>query len=232
MKMNRIFTIVALLVSILTFEANAQIAFDRDTAYVPLYNGVSSKGDIRVTNNSGSDLAIDWRLLTNTLNTDWYLQFCDFYTCYTNDFGPLPTSSQCSGSCNLLATFDADWYLDVTLDGEAPSSEIWQIEVTTDTDTTVLTWITQNHTGVEDLKSGIEYIAYPIPASNELNVRIVSSFDEKHGQIYDMSGKMVKSFNFSGTNKKLDVADLIPGEYIMVVKSDSETLVKQVFSKY
>jgi len=232
--MKKLFTTA--FAAIVALGASAQVTFDRDTAYVKLVPGVEEKGNILVTNTTNRDVEVEWKTIETDLDMSWKLAFCDFYNCYFNDFGSLPSESNCDAPiCYLSNGYSANWYLQADPQDAPGSSRIFRIEVTTgSTEKDTLTWITQDFTGVSTLEASVEeYFAYPIPAINELNIRFVAT--ELSGAtlvLYDLSGKEMKRKNLQGELSTLNVGEMTSGVYILSILDDNnKVLVTQKWTK-
>ena len=92
--MKKIYSL--LVVVFVSVAVSAQVTFSKDTAVVGIKTGYSTEAHILMSNNSGGPVQISWTAITNTLNNNWDLQFCDCNTCYTNNFGPLPNKATCN----------------------------------------------------------------------------------------------------------------------------------------
>jgi len=216
---------------------HSQVTFDRDTAYVQLIQGEDTKGNILVTNTNSRDVEVSWRVLENSLNNDWLLGFCDFYTCNYNDFAPLPQVSNCDAPvCYLTAGYSANWYLQADPDVAGGASAVWRVEVTTSSsDVDTLTWITQDFTGVETLTNVVdEYFAFPIPANDVLNIHLLTKVSgQLSANIIDLSGKLLKKIQLNQVDETIQVSDLSSGVYILsIVDSQGRSLVQQQWTKY
>jgi hypothetical protein len=84
--------------------------------------------------------------------------------------------------------------------------------------------INRIYTPVEEVVEQEEFEIFPNPASDVLQVRVKnSSKAEKHIQIYDLTGRLVKSFKMSATidNTAFTVADLPKGLYLLNIFEDT-----------
>lgn len=73
---------------------------------------------------------------------------------------------------------------------------------------------------------------FPNPANEQLTIRIKPAYTERKGLIYDMTGRLQKSFklNAGQTGKVISVSDLLPGIYMLVIP-ESGSIISNRFEK-
>jgi hypothetical protein len=73
-------------------------------------------------------------------------------------------------------------------------------------------------------KDNFSVLLYPNPVSEQVNIRIESSETESNGMIFDGIGRQQKAFKLSAgqTEKVIQVDDLVPGVYILVIVSNGK----------
>lgn len=177
--MKRIYSLLVVL--FVSVAVSAQVTFSKDTAIVGLKNGHESTSHILISNNSGAPVQISWIALTNTLNNNMSLQFCDCNTCYTNMFGPLPGSATCSNTLGDGFTLDLKVIIDPL--SETVTEDYFILEIYNETDNIKDTIVFKT---AFDATVGLNQIAeekatisfYPNPAENSTFIEVNTSENE------------------------------------------------------
>jgi hypothetical protein len=66
----------------------------------------------------------------------------------------------------------------------------------------------------------VETALYPNPASNRLNVRVKGAQDLTTVELYDLSGRNVKTVRVNNGQNQIDIANLQAGVYLAVIKTE------------
>lgn len=74
-----------------------------------------------------------------------------------------------------------------------------------------------------------ELIIFPNPASNYIIIDRTSDFSISEIKLIDIFGKEVKTFESS--DKKLNVSELLPGQYFLRIKTENGILVKKIMKE-
>ena len=193
-----------------------QMTFNMNGIEFVAGNGTIENGYINVQNQTQDTLSIEWRVIENTTSNDWFLQFCDFEECATNEFIPLPTSR--AGS--IPPGYNDQWYLGVDLGGQAWSHAVWEIEVEVfnsgikDT----LKWIVAEPNSIQEAaqEAATEISVFPNPGtgffrltSNHFGNEAVSY------EILNLSGQTVKVGVVRSNEEAVNAEMLTPGVYFI-----------------
>lgn len=210
-----------ILFSAFPLYTNAQkLTFEKYEVLFEAGDGDFINGYIDVENLTGDTLAIEWRVIENTTNNDWLIQFCDFIECTTNEFGPLPTSR----GGDIPPGYSDQWYLGVDVRGLPGSQAVWQIEVeyfNSGLKDTVI-WNIDKPSNVASIDAYVKDISlYPNPASNLIQV---SNTENRmlHYRILDVSGKELSSGRVSRDQEPLNIEALSSGLYFFNI-TDEQT---------
>ncbi|MDR9399380.1 T9SS type A sorting domain-containing protein [Salibacter sp.] len=80
---------------------------------------------------------------------------------------------------------------------------------------------TELETGVTVINGNtVETALYPNPASNRLNVRVKGAQDLTTVELYDLSGRNVKTVRVNNGQNQIDIASLQAGVYLAVIKTE------------
>ncbi|WP_170265148.1 T9SS type A sorting domain-containing protein [Salibacter halophilus] len=178
---------------------------------------------INVVNNSGQGVLVSWRTIENNLNSNWDLQFCDYTTCYTNNFQPLIEDGD---TATLPDGYNGSWYLGVDIGDLDGAFSVWKIEVNFidfgvyDT----LTWTTEDLTSSKSLSLNSRNVSiYPNPANDQLNLVFddASISEGMNYDLYSIVGRSVKNGVVNRTKTIIETSNLQSGVYILQVNSES-----------
>lgn len=81
-----------------------------------------------------------------------------------------------------------------------------------------LCWVKTIAVGVAETPAKEQFSIYPNPAKDQCAIQMMSETDIATVQVYDASGKMMMSDNFSGSTYNLNTSNLNKGVYIVNVK--------------
>ncbi|WP_183148006.1 T9SS type A sorting domain-containing protein [Chryseobacterium nematophagum] len=70
---------------------------------------------------------------------------------------------------------------------------------------------------------------FPTPTKDLIT--ILSNENLKSYNIFDESGKMVLSFFFKGNKKEIDLSILKPGDYIIMIETETKTINKKIIKQ-
>lgn len=188
-------------------------------------DGSIINGYIAIENETNDTLSIEWRVLESTVNNDWFIQFCDFEECATNEFGPLPSSR----AGEIPPGYSDQWYLGVDLTGNTWSQALWQIEIEyfdsglRDT----LTWIVAKPSNVGDMDSYENNLSlYPNPASNLINIKNPDNRSLNY-RILDVAGKELRTGIVTSDREPVNI-DVLPSGMYFISVTDAQTGNKQL----
>ena len=79
--------------------------------------------------------------------------------------------------------------------------------------------------GIELSTISLDFIAYPNPTINNIVLNIKDFNNEKlNYQLYDMSGKLLKSNKVNAINTTIDMSELPVSNYVLNINNDSSTI--------
>ncbi|HCQ29214.1 MAG TPA: hypothetical protein DIU39_02945 [Flavobacteriales bacterium] len=88
--------------------------------------------------------------------------------------------------------------------------------------------------GTEEYMNGVQLSTYPNPATDQITISfgLQKSFNKVNVSVVDVTGKMVKEFNYSSMNpgvfnETLDVSNLPAGTYFYFINADGSRLAKK-----
>ena len=81
-------------------------------------------------------------------------------------------------------------------------------------------------TDVEE-PSLIETTVFPVPSTDNVNVTFVSPVNNVNAELYDLSGKLISTEKYSGTQYIVERNGLAAGNYIIVFRSDDGVVVSR-----
>ncbi|MFH1119675.1 MAG: serine hydrolase [Bacteroidota bacterium] len=85
-------------------------------------------------------------------------------------------------------------------------------------------------TNIETNDESESSILFPNPAGDYISLSTTLS-ERKYFEIYSFSGMLVSRTTFSGDHSKVNISNLKPGNYLMIVKNDNGILLNQKFVK-
>lgn len=85
--MNKIFSVLIILISASTLNAQNYIISPNDTAIVELTSSTYSTSTIYLDhdNLSSDSLLLKWEIVENTIPTEWDYSYCDYTNCYSSN---------------------------------------------------------------------------------------------------------------------------------------------------
>ncbi|MGB0390079.1 MAG: T9SS type A sorting domain-containing protein [Salibacteraceae bacterium] len=220
-------------VFIMSLGATAQLSFDQDTASLTMEANVSHKAEILVSNTGNHKVKIRWSLISSTLNDDWGLQFCECNNCYTNDFGPLPTSGACADSMDIGESLK--WYLTVNPYNEPMEKGEWIIKVTNVTDniSDTLYYYAKNPLSVNNISANANVTSFPNPANDELVINYeLTNVSKPQLTIYSIVGEEIATYQLNniGGVLRLNTQELKNGMYFYSIKENNTRVFTQKFN--
>ena len=73
----------------------------------------------------------------------------------------------------------------------------------------------------------LDFALYPNPTSDNINIQLPSGVSEADMNVFDISGRLVRSAKVTSQNKLMNVTDLSSGIYILKIYSDGKIGAKQ-----
>lgn len=96
-------------------------------------------------------------------------------------------------------------------------------------DSAIFALFTLNTTSVAEESSSLDFIIYPNPTSDFLNIEISPIKKFKSISIIDVTGREVYHSTFSNSNEKIDIKNLPSGIYALQVCAESEQKLQKKF---
>lgn len=165
-----------------------------------------------ITNTSGATSLFEYELVSNTLNPNWSIQFCDPYFCFLNAHAQ-DTFTRRNNEQGLFK-------LDVSGEGYAGtgslSYRIWRPGFPNEVDT--ITWnVNTTLVGVADNSLDRNVSVYPGLASSTVSLRATNGvLPRGEAAIYDLNGKLhLNAAVKSVAETSFDVSQLAPGVYLL-----------------
>ncbi|RYH76081.1 T9SS type A sorting domain-containing protein [Flavobacteriaceae bacterium 144Ye] len=85
----------------------------------------------------------------------------------------------------------------------------------------------QNTLGVNDFSFGKSITIYPVPAKNEINIVSNQSISNIRGEILDVMGKLLYSFDMEAEEKHIDITTFQSGIYFLKLETENATTTKR-----
>jgi hypothetical protein len=77
----------------------------------------------------------------------------------------------------------------------------------------------------------LDFALYPNPSSDHINVQLPSGVTKADLNVFDISGRLVRTTTVSSLNKLVNIADLTSGIYVLKIHSEGKTGAKQFVKK-
>ncbi len=77
----------------------------------------------------------------------------------------------------------------------------------------------------------LDFAMYPNPSSDNLNIQLPSGVLKANVALFDLSGRLLLSSNVTAQNKRVNVADISTGVYLVKIQSEGKTGTKQFIKK-
>jgi len=182
-----------------------------------------------IINNSGQTVTFKWtRTLQQPFPSGWVTNFCDDSLCYLN-----PVSSAIfnlpSGDTGLLKP--------VFYPYENPGAGIYRIKLESLTPAVpylaniVYEAVATEAMGAQNLEQP-EILLLPNPADHFIFLSFAGTDFEGIIQIFDASGRTIKTFSEAGSILNLDISSLDPGSYTLIIRPlNNRFVVSRTFIK-
>lgn len=195
------------------------------TVATPMLEGDLDHG-YTVVSTGANAVTVNWSVITNTFNPDWYFEFCDCFGCYTNEFGPI----QSSGNCNIASNQNQEWKVGVTLNGEPKTIDTFAVELHIQEDNTrdTITWITDiNSNTLKIHNASNQYKVFPNPVKNEM--RFEANQQGMYTlRIFTISGSVMLERKVS-ESALLDLSNLASGSYfVQITNANNESEIQTI----
>ena len=186
-----------------------------------------------IYNNTDTRYQLDWEMLDADLPDGWTVSVCFGTTCYE----PGVTSS---AQLNIQAPIEENDSLDFSLlfstNGAAPGFSQAIVKIDNGVDIIESSFRAEvSLTGVEEIiELEKEFLVYPNPARNFLNIDFVNYEEVHFVEIYNMLGKVVERSMVENTaeTKKIDVSSLSEGMFFISLLDNNNQLIEtKRFSK-
>ena len=133
-------------------------------------------------------------------------------------------------SCNNQAAPDYYGKIDVHWEGNGSEAD-QQLAPWLDPNNTGQTYLGGVYLGSEELEMPLEvvFICYPNPVSDKLSIHFKNSKNNHQINIYDVSGRVIKSVYHQGIgDKEISMAGLAKGVYLLKISDDNKTQITKV----
>ncbi|MDR9398011.1 T9SS type A sorting domain-containing protein [Salibacter sp.] len=212
----------------------AQLTFSSKEVSLQMEPGKDNKATIEIYNNTMYDIDMEWELVSNDLDDNWSIQFCECNTCYTNDFAPIDQVTQGGMSCPTMSSGgpNAAWYLIVDPGSEPQKYAEWKIVVENITDRIydTLTFAAEPANSVNAVSLSEEEISvFPNPTSDIVNVQVLNNkkYESIEYDLFNVVGKRVKSGRINTSQFEISTSDLNGGIYFLNLRTAGEDLLNE-----
>ena len=134
-------------------------------------------------------------------------------------------------SCNNQT--GPDYYGKIDVHWEDNGSETdQQLAPWLDPNNTGQTYLSGLYLGSEELEMPLEdvFICYPNPVSDNLSIHFKNSMNSHQINIYDVSGRVIKSVNHQGMDDEIiSMAGLAKGVYLLKINDDNKTQITKLY---
>ncbi|MCF8339011.1 MAG: T9SS type A sorting domain-containing protein, partial [Bacteroidales bacterium] len=163
--------------------------------------------------NSEDGLTLTIEQEASTDNPSFFNMLMEYQLTFEDDFDTIVQVRQTSPE--ITAEFD-----------ELHSQHGNLVDVEIDPNEFTLDKTGQISTSIEDSPQASVFHIYPNPAKKSVNI-ITEKNVAKQLYIKDLSGRTVRSENFSATKKQFDISSLSPGVYFMEIKTGEKRQMKK-----
>jgi hypothetical protein len=210
----------------------SQLSFSSKQVTLQMEPGVDKKATIDISNNNIYDIDLEWELVSNSLNNNWAIQFCECTSCYTNDFSPIEQSSGGGQVCPTMTSGGpkASWYLTVDPGSEPQTYAEWKVVVKnlTDNISDTLIFAAEPANNVNSALISNEISIYPNPATDLINIQIDNSkYKKLEYSIYNIVGKAIKSGRLMPDNSEIQINELRSGVYFLNLRDEGVDLLNE-----
>lgn len=227
--------ILSLPLAFLAFSSTAQtFTIPNDTVEATVYTSLSMHNDI--TNTSGSDIQVSWRVTDHNLPADWASTFaiCDNNLCYYNinnsllggnSFSTDPIAPSATGNFYVLpdltnATTTGTYFVQIRMSSGPDSKFSWYI-------------INKFPTSISVVKeSNASLLAFPNPATDILILLINDDLNAEYALITNVQGQVVSKEPVTGASLSVGIKEFASGLYfVKVLNSNGSVLGTSKFIK-
>jgi hypothetical protein len=211
----------------------AQLTFSSKEVSLQMEPGKDNKATIEIYNNTMYDIDMEWELVSNDLDDNWSIQFCECNTCYTNDFAPIDQVTQGGMSCPTMSSGgpNASWYLIVDPGSEPQKYAEWKIVVENITDRIydTLTFAAEPTNSVNGVSLNDQQISvFPNPTSDIVNIQVLNpKYESIEYNLLNVVGKRVKSGRLNMSQSEISTTDLNSGIYFLNLRSEGVDLLNE-----
>ncbi len=230
--MNKLYTFKSIVLGVALF-AFAGMASAQSFTLTPgnvINETILSNGFIEphvdATNNLGTNLVLDYELVSNTLNAAWSVLVCDNVNCYAN---AVP-----DGTMDPIATGVTELIFKITLNPmDTPgagsiSYAVWDQNDMNSIDTVTFNFTVEQAVSIAEEQLAAQVKLFPQPSEDVLNIALPESFGRGDVQVFDLNGSIVARQDVSGTSAAIDVAELASGMYILRLSNDKAVINKRI----
>jgi hypothetical protein len=200
--------------------ANAQsFTMAHDTVLITTGGTVLTTFPDSVNNLTGSDLALNWKVIGTNFPTDWKdaSGFCDPFACYSDlNMWPVATTKNFS-----LASGLAPFYLSIdfpiTTSTGCYYTRVLLSNPAIATDTATATFIVcKSSVGVADVAKQYQVTIAPEPAQSTVHIQYDRAAGVREIAVFDMVGRQAYKQDATGaTSTTIDLETLMPGMYFV-----------------
>lgn len=212
---NFYLTLVAIFVTSLVFGQTAWSWKDgiKDVNETFHFNSYYSP-EVRMINQTGGSLTLEWQVLNNTLPAAWDVLLCDYTACYFS----VPsggTMTPISGSTEGFLRFTIN-AMGVTGTGNV-TFLVYDANNPSDADTATFNLTADDLTGISNLSSIDVIQTFPNPVTDGSVTVQNTSAEAGNLQLIDVSGKMVSTIRVNANATQImSVVDFPTGIYFIV----------------
>ena len=213
-------------------SVSAQLTFSAKEVQIIPTKGNKTYGHIYIDNNSGHDITIEREVIYDDLNTDYFVEFCECFSCYTNEFNTI-ANGVAGDVCTPFGNGGAqqDWKVGVDIENEALTYGEFKVKVTNVTDGIVDTLVYKvgHPVSVIERENDFSVSYYPNPVQNELFIDAVfENNDQVNINVIDILGHSVKNEVINGTSKVfVDMSDLSKGVFFLILEKNGEIIMSE-----
>ncbi|MDQ3071764.1 MAG: T9SS type A sorting domain-containing protein [Bacteroidota bacterium] len=182
--------------------------------------------EIKIHNNTQTDLVLEWEKLSNTFHSDWDYSLCDFGNCYIGipDYAvssPIPIDG--------YGFFKISIYLEETAGTGQVSILVYESGKRSEGDTLTFE-VNSMNVSIGEENNLLTHSVYPNPASEALHFNFGSALISGTLSLSDMSGREVTSTLLTNQSDfTLDVSNYTQGIYLLqFVNTNGATSTRRV----
>ena len=219
MKKMLLFTFASFL--LICGNAFGQLSISKDSVGVTLQEGVKNYGYITVSNTSGATIKWNWRKLNSTIDSNWWVEFCDCSICVNY----LPDDGSCF---DLMDGQSKEFKLGLELNGGTFSEQSLALEINDITNgiKDTITFVSEMFNSVNTIENRGVISTYPNPVVDVLTINTTAfqTTADLNANLLDLTGRIVKRLNITSTVQEVDLNAVPNGIYVLELREGAESL--------